>query len=525
LAHHALVFALPFALLACPEDSGGGGGAEGPDGGRFLVACDQPKLVSTTVKSCTDHYAEKELDIARMGVEMSCKILKGTVLEDPCPKAGATGGCLIRTAGTSDLYGLYSIEYFYTPVTEASARKTCESGGHEFIPGEGQADAGAKVDADADAGRDAGTTRDAGASVEEIPRFEAKAIAAGTSQTCALTTEGEAMCWGQIYGGATGSELKLRPERVEGIDTELREILVGNNFNCAVTVTGEYRCWGTNQFGEAGFGDTMRHLTPALPSAINGLVSSLFVGEGSFSCGVNDAGKTYCWGNNVGGQLGNGTRVNSPQPVEVKDLPASKSVALGSFFACALTNAGGVQCWGQNYSGNLGNGTKTDSNTPVQVTGLEAGVTQLAAAHNYACVITDAQKVLCWGRNNDGQLGNRSGQDAFTPIEVEGLPGNIMQVVMGVNYAQFALGDDGTVWGWGTAGMFDAESAASLKENGKPIKVKGVPKGVVQLAGGGAQICALTEGGAVWCWGGNTWGAVGNGTKVAVKEPVQVSGP
>ena len=72
---------------------------------------------------------------------------------------------------------------------------------------------------------------------------------------------------------------------------------------------------------------------------------------------------------------------------------------------CAIVGGGAAKCWGDNTGGQLGDGTTTPALTPVQVSTLTSGVTALAVGNTFTCaVISGGAK--CWGMNGAGQLGD-----------------------------------------------------------------------------------------------------------------------
>ncbi|MEG0595479.1 MAG: chromosome condensation regulator RCC1, partial [Aurantimicrobium sp.] len=103
--------------------------------------------------------------------------------------------------------------------------------------------------------------------------------------------------------------------------------------------------------------------------------TSISVGY-SHSLALGSNGKTYAWGANFSGQLGNGTNTDSDVPVLVQ-APAGvtfTSISAGSSHSLALGSDGNTYAWGYNWYGQLGNGTNTDSDVPVLVQ-APAGVT------------------------------------------------------------------------------------------------------------------------------------------------------
>ncbi|MFN4295197.1 MAG: RCC1 domain-containing protein, partial [Thermoflexales bacterium] len=97
------------------------------------------------------------------------------------------------------------------------------------------------------------------------------------------------------------------------------------------------------------------------------------------------------------------------------------AIHLSGQHACALTMQGGVLCWGSNQYGQLGNGTTKHSGQPVKVRGLDKGVRAVAMNDRLTCALTERGGVLCWGYNQNGQLGDGTKKDRSVPVPVRGL--------------------------------------------------------------------------------------------------------
>jgi alpha-tubulin suppressor-like RCC1 family protein len=83
---------------------------------------------------------------------------------------------------------------------------------------------------------------------------------------------------------------------------------------------------------------------------------------------VLDDGSAACWGENIGGALGDGTTADTTAIVVVKDLAnAIPRIAVGNSHTCVTTSAGSIVCWGANGWGKLGNRTNSDSSVPIAV--------------------------------------------------------------------------------------------------------------------------------------------------------------
>jgi hypothetical protein len=84
-----------------------------------------------------------------------------------------------------------------------------------------------------------------------------------------------------------------------------------------------------------------------------------------------------------------------------------------------------------------------------------------------------------------------------------------------------ALKSDGTVWCWGDNSHGQLGDGTKTKQS-LPVKSKLMGK-VVQISAGDSHSCAVIADGAVWCWGSNIYGQLGDGTSVDQASPVRVS--
>ncbi len=348
--------------------------------------------------------------------------------------------------------------------------------------------------------------------------------AASAGQSACAVVDGALTCWG--YGGhgelgvGTFADAST-PTQVSGLTSGVTAVSSGIH-TCAVTAGGAVNCWGANFSGELGDGTTDDHLTPVQVSGLTSGATGVATG-GAFSCAITAAGAVECWGDNGVGQLGDGTTAASTTPVQVSGLTSGvQAIAAGLDFACALTSVGAVTCWGDNVTGQLGDGSTTTSPAPVQVTGLTSGVTAIGAGIRHACAVTSAGAAVCWGANWEDQLGTGvSGGSTTTPAQVVGLTSGVTAVSAGRAHTCAVVSGGLMCWGSGTSGQLGNGSSDGLQPF--PVGVVGLTSGVTAVSAGDDNTCAIVSG-ALKCWGSRAYGAIGNGTSTIVPTPVSVVG-
>jgi len=354
------------------------------------------------------------------------------------------------------------------------------------------------------------------------PLLNITAIDAGRYHTCALTAGGGVKCWGSNFFGQLGDGTttdRNTPANVSGLASGVRGIRAGVGHTCARTAGGGVKCWGGNWYGQLGDGTTTSRLTPVDVSGLASGVSGFTAGLGH-TCARTAEGGVKCWGYNFYGQLGDGTTTDRHTPVDVSGLASGVSaITAGGLHTCGLTSEGGVKCWGRNGAGQLGDGTTTDRYTPVDVSGLASGISAIAAGIYHTCALTAGGGVKCWGWNKEGQLGDGTTTQRYTPVDVSGLASGISAIAAGDHHTcALTAGGGVKCWGWNYYGQL---GDGTITNRLTPVDVSGLASGVTAIAAGD-HTCALTAGGGVKCWGGNQWGQLGDGTTTDRHTPVSV---
>jgi alpha-tubulin suppressor-like RCC1 family protein len=197
--------------------------------------------------------------------------------------------------------------------------------------------------------------------------------------------------------------------------------------------------------------------------------------------------------------------------------PAAQSAAFvplaaGGNHTCAVTPEGGVMCWGSNDNGQLGDGSRTDRTRPVSVKNLAARAMAVAAGSAHTCILTEDGGVKCWGRNKDGELGNGTTQRSTEPVDVTGLASGVVAIAAGDNHT-CAVTAQGGVKCWGANGDGQLGDGTTDAQS-VPVDVSALEGPVTAVAAGTSHTCAAMAQGGVVCWGSNASGQLGDESDV-----------
>ena len=214
---------------------------------------------------------------------------------------------------------------------------------------------------------------------------------------------------------------RLTPVDVLGLSSGVGAIASGALHTCAVLTSGGLRCWGLNGEGQLGDGSLTQRLTPVEVLGLSSGVVAVSPGD-SHTCALLGSGGVKCWGLNTSYQLGDGSGIRQLTPVSVSGLSSGvAAVSSGPVHACALLISGGVKCWGSNGSGRLGDGSLNMALTPIDVSGLSSGAASVSSGGQHSCAFASLGILKCWGANSNGQLGDGSTTNRYTPVATLGI--------------------------------------------------------------------------------------------------------
>lgn len=290
--------------------------------------------------------------------------------------------------------------------------------------------------------------------------------------------------------------------------------------------------WGLNQTGELGDGSTTDRHTP---EALKDLAGVTALSAGAHSLALvddrEDLGVVWAWGPNSSGQVGDGSTTDRHEPVRV-DLPRrAVAVAAGFAHSLALLDDGTLQYWGTQYRNPQSD--DRDQPEPEPVGGLD-GVAAISAGWAHSMALRTDGSVWTWGNNNAGQLGSGDKTPSPVPRQVR-FPAEVDRIahISAGGFHSLAIDDTGRLWTWGSNAY--GEIGDGRLTTGISGSTPGVDhdrlvpfpvelEGPVTAAAGGIGVSLAVVGGTAWAWGDNQWGQLGDGTQVQRSIPDKVSG-
>jgi alpha-tubulin suppressor-like RCC1 family protein len=240
-------------------------------------------------------------------------------------------------------------------------------------------------------------------------------IAVGYASGFALLNDGTVQAWGANSVGELGVGTRYieapTPVRVMGL-SHVVQIAASGDHVLALLENGTVYTWGSDFWGNLGNGtrDTVEGTPHPTPQQVPGLqdVVAVFAGAAD-DLALLSNGTVVGWGEDKNGQLGDGSTATKLVPTPAKNLVGVRAVAMGGISSLgahmvALLNDGRVMVAGQNDHGQLGLGDTEDRHTPVPLPGVE-NVVSVSASETHTLVALSTGAVMSWGADQEGELG------------------------------------------------------------------------------------------------------------------------
>jgi hypothetical protein len=327
-----------------------------------------------------------------------------------------------------------------------------------------------------------------------------QAIASEKSQICGIGG-GWLRCWGWPLQQRQQAPDLMWPT------AEFVQLSMGGAHGCAITSSGGVMCWGYNDHHQAGPSDSSNVWSPiavvtsAAVTSIHAATTATYV--------VLDDGRIQFWGVD---------RIHGGSVVPADAFTPGQYVAFsgGEDFSCGLTPAGGVQCWGFSDMGQLGDGTIATFGIrgPVDVTGLDTGVLKISSQADSSCAL-QAGAVKCWGRNQNGQLGDGTTTTQAAPVTAA-LGGVATDVALSPTHACAVVDGGVQCWGMNLEGCL-GDGTTTDRPTPDWVSGLGAGSGVVAVTTTNGTSCALMSDDTIWCWGEHDGDGVGRASYVPVR--------
>lgn len=208
--------------------------------------------------------------------------------------------------------------------------------------------------------------------------------------------------------------------------------------------------------------------------------------------------------------VGCGEKAREKRPLIVK------SVSTRTTHTCAIKEDGTLWCWGDNEGGELGDGSYNSKNIPERI-GSESNWLVVSVGSAHTCALKEDRTLWCWGINEP--VWKITNQNNNIPLQLEG---NWFSVSAGLGHT-CGIKSDNTLWCWGDNfwGQIGDGTGGSFESNKNiPVNIGNNSKWK-SISAGGSQTCAIKIDGTLWCWGINIFGQLGNGTYDNSPLPVQ----
>lgn len=334
-------------------------------------------------------------------------------------------------------------------------------------------------------------------------------VAIGTGHVCAVRIDGSIQCFGLNSSGQLGmgttDPVFLRPVQ-SGTASNYVAVTAGSAFTCGLTDAGKALCWGQNSFGQLADGTSASKTSPVFVQTDE--TFAMLEAGATHACGITTAGALLCWGRNNSGQIGDDSLVDRLTPFEVptgSEATTWSTVSTGLEFTCAVRSDGALYCWGLGSSRQLGTGSAASSDVPVRETTNATDWSAVHAGTNFACALKTSGERWCWGVNTLAQAGNGTVTSILTPTIADEAAWDSLTLgdSTGCGFqgdALFCFGDGGV-----------GQTAVAAGPQTTPAQVVSAGAALVDVAIGTRNACAIDADQKLLCWGSANRGTAGLG--------------
>lgn len=328
-------------------------------------------------------------------------------------------------------------------------------------------------------------------------------ISANNSQTCGIKDDKSIQCYGfKDYKQIVGNEL-LENNMSENKILNWLKVSTGFDNACSISENNQLWCWGENTVGQIGNDvktegtEYNKNSPPVKVDDSNWKFISL---NRRHTCGIKADNSLWCWGSNLYGQLGINSKLindnNIREPVLVDDS-IWESISLGEIASCGLKSDNSLWCWGH-IDFSLSNSYTDKITEPIAIKNYQFKQIVVGDCYGgyYICGIKEDQTLWCWGKNDNGQLGDGSIVDRSEPVQIG--RDKWKTVVTGWNHT-CGIKADNSLWCWGDNESFKLGDGTE-KDQTIPVKID-KNSHWINVTAGQLHTCGIKSDKSLWCWG------------------------
>ncbi|HEV8497570.1 MAG TPA: hypothetical protein VGQ56_11940 [Gemmatimonadaceae bacterium] len=298
---------------------------------------------------------------------------------------------------------------------------------------------------------------------------------------------------------STGPKPDTRP-------TASTALALGARFSCVLTSDAKSYCWGDDLFGQLGDSSFIPKLVPKL--SVGGHSFTAIAAGNQTVCALDTGGGAWCWGDDP---LQPGVALSYQfAAVAVHASRALFSIAAGRKFACGLDADGAAYCWGENGRGQLGVGDTLAHATATKVTGGQR-FTSITTGFWHTCGLTAAGITYCWGDNTYGELGLGDTISSSAPKQISGT--NTFRSITAGSIHECGITTTGSAVCWGANYTGQLGDGTANRRLTPTPSAPGLTFTILRAGRANsifANTCGVTTTGDVYCWGWNSRGQLGN---------------
>ena len=339
------------------------------------------------------------------------------------------------------------------------------------------------------------------------------------STSAGIKTDGTLWLWGHGYSGLLGNNSYGRrssPVQTVSGGTNWKQVGTTEDHIAAIKTDGTLWLWGNGYYGVIGNNSTINRSSPVQTVSATTNWRSISVSIGS-TAAIKTDGTLWLWGCGGVGRLGNNSTINRSSPVQTVSATTNwQQVSSGLSTAAAVKSDGTLWMWGGGYFGELGNNSIVDRSSPVQTVSATTDWKQVSAANSFAAAVKTDGTLWIWGARYDKRYSS--------PIQTisGGTNWNSVSAVSEANNHVLATKTDGTLWGWGD--NFSGQLGIDLSKEVSNLQIADLGDILLEkeyLLDVYPSLIPQVKQPALWMWGINSTGRLGNSSTIDRSSPVQ----